>query len=167
MLTNDQIALAAALAREPNVETVAYIGHGHLELLQALVEQSTARIQVFDYSDQWRVGNTLAEDDEIRNAERPKRPEWFKERVFFSAEGIAPGDLLIDETFRLLSPRESGRDLLLRRQARIVFIPGKTFQTEQYPDHYDWTATAEGMVGRVNTGHPLLRDIEAARNRRE
>ncbi|MCA3028983.1 MAG: hypothetical protein ING66_10340 [Rhodocyclaceae bacterium] len=167
MLTNDQINTAVSLSAAPNVETVSYIGHGQLELLKALVESSTARIQVFDYSDQWRVGNTLAEDDEIRNAERPKRPDWFKERVFFSAEGIAPGDLLIDETFRLRSPRESGRDLLLRRQARIVFIPGKTFQTEQYPEHYDWTATAEGMVGRVNTGHPLLRDIEAARNRRE
>lgn len=167
MLTSDQIAAAAALAATPNVETVAYIGHGQLELLQALVEQSKARIQVFDYSDQWRVGNTLAPEDENYDNSRPKRPEWFKARVFFSAEGIAPGDLLIDETFRLRSPRESGRDLLLRRQARIVFIPGKTFQAEQYPEHYDWNATAEGMVGRVNTGHPLLRDIEAARNRRE
>lgn len=118
MLTSDQIAAAAAVAAAPNVETIAYVGHGQLELLQALVEHSKARIQVFDYSDQWRVGNDLAEEDEIRNAERPKRPDWLKGRIFLSVEGIAPGDLLIDETFRLLSPRESGRDLLLRYRSR-------------------------------------------------
>lgn len=166
MLTKEQIKLAVELSQAPEVEAISYIGHGQLELLHALVEGTQARIQVFDYSDRWRVGNSLAQEYEIQNAQRPKRPDWFKQRVFFCAEGIAPGDLLIDETFCLMPPKESGRDLLLRRQCRIVFLPNQLFLPEQYPDHYDWTAAPEGMIGRVNTGYPLLRDIEAEHNRR-
>jgi NAD-dependent SIR2 family protein deacetylase len=158
----DQIEQAVTLAQLPQVKSVSYIGHGDIEMLRALVDRTDALVQVFDYSDQWRVSSTLAFDDEgITPSHLPRRPDWFAERVRFFAEGIAPGDLLIDDTFRLKSPKESGLQLLDYRQARVVYLPKQSFSIKSAPLYYKWTATPHGMVGYQMPSYRLMRDIEA------
>jgi len=166
MLSEKQIDLVASLAVLPTVSTVAYIGHGQLDLLHALVFRTQAQIYVFDYSDQWRIGNAYAPDDEGPFKPGPERPEWFDGRIAFFAEGIAPGDLFIDETFRLQTPVESGRILLDYRQCRVVYLPNKKFNSDQNPDFYTWTISDLGMVGHHIPTNPLLRDLSAARHKR-